>query len=173
MNYKDLPRELLQFTKPIDYQTLLKGKTGHDWVIIPTAAFLTEEGIYWFTSRNIIIQKTLSVFKGVKNNQGPIHMDTRRFALNFVISGHGKMEWVGDIVGTETVSYANNANFVKWVDVNSFNIIDTWSGDLGIVKIDTPHRIVTADEDRYCVSIRVTPGIGAQTFEQAVKEIYG
>ncbi len=173
MNHKDLPRELLQFTKPIDYQTLLKDKSGHDWIIIPTTDFLTKEGIYWFISRNIIIQKTLSLFKGVKNNQGPIHKDTRRFAFNFVLSGHGKMEWVSDIIGTETVSYANNANFVKWIDVNDFNIIDTWCGDLGIVKIETPHRVVTTDVDRYCISIRVVPNLGVQSFEEAVKAIYG
>lgn len=174
MNHKDLPRELLQFTKPIDYQTLLKDKSGHDWIFIPTTDFLTEEGISWFTSRNIIIRKTVSLFKGVRNNQGPMHKDTSRVAFNFVLSGHGKMEWVSDIIGTVTISYANNTKgFLKWADVNDFTINDTWCGDLGIVKIDTPHRLVTTDEDRYCVSIRVVPGMGIQSFEEAVKAVYG
>lgn len=176
MNHKDLPRELLQFTKPIDYQTLLKDKSGHDWINIPTTSFLTKEGISWFISRNIFISRTLTLFKGIKNHHGPIHIDASPVAFNFVISGHGKMEWISDITGTEIIGFSksnNGNNFVKWVDVNDFNIIDTWCGDLGIVKIDTPHRIVTADEDRYCVSIRVDPGIGIQSLEEAVKAVYG
>jgi hypothetical protein len=172
MNYKDLPKELRQFTKSIDYETLLKDKSRHDWCNIPINDFLTNDGLSWFSARSIFIQPTALVFKIIKNHEGIIHLDNEQFAFNFVLSGHGKMQWVDNIIGNEILANHNGAKYGKYTDVTACRIIDTWSGDLGIVRINIPHRVVTTDEERYCVSIRTIQGTGVKTFEEAIEAIY-
>jgi hypothetical protein len=178
MHYKDLPRELLQFTKPIDYETLLKYKFGHDWTYIYVNDFLTEEGLLWFSSRNFFLRKDVQLFKIVKNYVGTFHSDSYsndngiEFAFNFVLSGQGTMQWADDIIGNKVIVKHNNTSYEKYHDAKDFKILDEWSGDLGIVKINAMHRVVNKNQHRYCASIRVIPGLGIQTFDEAVAAIF-
>jgi len=175
--YKNLPRELLQFVKFIDAHNLLKGIYGHNWIIIPTTNFLTSEGIEWFTNKKIFLRNTVKVFKIEKNFKGPVHSDAYgpfdvEYAFNFVISGQGEMQWVDNIQGTQKISNTNNSLYTIYTDVKSLDIIDTWNGDLGIVRVNVPHRVVTTNEERYCVSVRTIIGSYPKTFEDAVNIIY-
>jgi hypothetical protein len=176
MNYKDLPRHLLKFFKPLDLKTLSKNiiTTGHSWRNIHLNDVIDSEGLLWFRERNIFLRETVFLFKATKNIQGPFHIDNghSEFAINLVISGHGKMQWADNIVGNRIDSILNNSKYVKYENVTDFKLTDTWEGDFGIVRILTPHRIVTSDEDRYCISIRSEPKMGINTFDESVTSIF-
>ena len=177
MNHLDLPVELFQFTKPIVLESLPLPKiVTHSWCSIPITDFLTEEGIKWFADRNLALRSTAFVFKIIKNFEGPIHIDSvgsvsAGFAFNFVISGYGSMQWVNNIEGNENVSYNNDSKYIMYNNVKSFDVTDTWTGNAALVRIDVPHRIISFDEERYCVSIRTQLGTNPKTFEDAVHMI--
>lgn len=172
MYYKELPKELLQFTKSIDYESLLKDKTGHDWCTIPITHFLTVEGIQWFTNKKIFLRPKANVFKIVKNYQGPIHAELTsgtEFAINIVINGYGEMQWINNIDATQYDSTVNGSTYTRFNDVRSFNIVEVWTGTAALVKVSAPHRVVSTDVDRYCVNIRTS---SPKTFEEALELIY-
>ena len=176
MNYIPLPKEFAQLTKPIDYVNLLKNKIGHDWIYIPITDFLTDEGINFFASKKFVLNEKITLFKCVRGTVGPIHIDTivnsnNDYAFNFVLSGNGTMEWLSDIKGKCLISNANNGHYLVYKDVESCNVTESWSGDLALVKINLPHRVVAFDTDRYCVSVRTVPGSFPKTFEDAVNMI--
>ena len=174
MYYINLPEYVKNFTKVIPHKDLLKHVNGHDWCQILTKEFLTDDGIDWFLTKGIKLKSTALLFKIPGNFEGPIHSENHaknNFAFNFVIEGKGQMQWIENIQATTKPSTANNTNYTVYTDINSFEIADVWEGDIGLVRIDIPHRVVSYLE-RYCVSIRTVYDSAPKIFDDAVHMIY-
>jgi len=179
INHVQLPEELRKCIKQIDYKSLAPKESGHRWNYILLNDVLTLEGIQWFLSRKIFLRGDVHLFRLPKNSEGAIHIDGVEsnekvvdYAFNFVIEGHGEMQWIDNIVGTEDIYDLEYSNYVAYSNVESYNVIDTWSGDMALVRINVPHRVVTTDTDRYCISLRTLPHMHPTTFDEVVKLIY-
>ena len=168
INYLNLSETLFKFIKPIELEDI-EFTTRHDWVYKRTTDVMTTEGIDWFKQRGIKFYPTSNLFKIAKNCEGPIHDDGIDFAINFIIKGYGTMEWVNDLDATRLITRFHNLDYIVYKDVKSFNVCDTWKGKLALVRVKSPHRIVTTDVDRYCLSIRSE---SPKTFDEAYKLLY-
>ncbi len=174
INYINLPNEIRNFLKEFNYIDLTKNLSNHDWKYIPLDIALTEEGKQWFFDKKIPLQNYALIFKIPKNFEGPIHTDTHvsaktNCAFNFVLSGHGEMQWLTNLKATEYTYKFKGANYNRYKDIESFDILDVWTGDVGLVRINVPHRVVTTDTDRYCLSIRLEKDSSPNTFDELSK----
>lgn len=106
------------------------------------------------------------------NYEGPIHTDNVEYAINFVLAGHGTMEWVSELEATKYVSTVNGVSYERYNDIKKFSVSDIWIGRAGIVRVNTPHRVTTTDSYRYCLSLRTVESMPPKTFDDAVKLIY-
>jgi hypothetical protein len=177
INHVQLPEELKSYIKQIDYESLGPKESGHKWNYISIHDVLTVEGIRWFLSRKIFLRGDVHLFRLPKHSQGAIHIDgydvdSLDYAFNFVVSGYGEMQWIDNIVGQEQVFDLDYSKYVAFNDVTSCNIVDTWDGDMALVRINVPHRIVTSDKDRYCISLRTLSHMQPKTFDEVAKLIY-
>lgn len=177
MYYKNIKEPVSNFLRVVDYKSLFSNvKSNHDFIKYPVVKALTSYGFYWFKERKILLRRNVKVFRIVKEFQGPIHTDFynkkgTEFAFNFVYEGNGEMQWVEDINGE--VLFVNNKDDVYpvYTNVTSCNIIEKWNGSAALVKTDTFHRIVTQNEERYCLSFRTVFGTFPETFEEAAELI--
>lgn len=172
INHIELPNEVWSFIKPVDYTRILSVDEGHDFTTVDLSDFMTNEGIIWFAKRELVLRPKAFLFKISPNYEGPIHTDIVEYAINYVLGGHGVMQWISDLEATKyTVNHAG-VTYERFNNIKKFSVSDTWSGTSSIVRINTPHRIVTTETDRYCLSIRTVSGASPKTFDDAVKLIY-
>jgi hypothetical protein len=174
INYLNLPNKMENFLKKFNYINLTKDISNHNWKYIPVDFALTNKGKQWFVDKKIPLRKYASVFKIPKNFEGPIHTDMHQSektdcAFNFVLSGHGEMQWVKNLKATEYTFNFNGADYNRYKDIESFDISDVWTGNVGLVRINVPHRVVTTDTDRYCLSIRLEKDSSLNTFDELSK----
>jgi len=170
INYLNLPSDLRNFLKEFNYIDLIKNVPDHAWTYISLDLVLTQEGKQWFIDKKITLAKYALVFKLPKNCEGAIHADVLKFekpncAFNFVLSGHGEMQWVANIEATEHSHKHGSTNYIRYTNIVKFDILDTWSGTDGLVRVNVPHRIVTTDADRHCLSLRLEKDSLLNTFE--------
>lgn len=160
INHVDLPTYLKDFVKDIDFKSLSHQGDYHGWVYYAVEDFINERGINWFESRGFDLRGELSLFRIPANFRGDIHSDLNskvknlRYAINIVLSGTGEMQWVSNIQGTKTIFRQEGVSYLGYKDVVDFDVIDTWRGEVGLVRIDPPHRVITWDQERYCLSLR-------------------
>ena len=177
INYVNLPNEIRNFLKEFDYIDLTKDISNHSWKFIPTYSVLSKEGKQWFVDKKIPLKKYASVFKIPKNFEGPIHADMDQStktncALNFVLSGHGEMQWVTNLKATKYTFNYTSGDYHRYKDIESFDILDVWTGNNGLVRINVPHRVITTDTDRYCLSLRLENDSLLNTFDE-LSNIFG
>ncbi len=174
MNYINLPVDIESAIKKVDIDSIIPPKQGHKITRVNTQDFLTNDTLKWFYSRKFFLKPTGFLFRMSENDAGPIHVDSEdEYAFNFILRGLGEMQWVSNIVSESTKVYnVSNAAYLAYEDVKSFDIIDSWTGNVGLVKVNTPHRIVTGDSVRFCFSVRVYNNIHRKTFDEAYKLIY-
>jgi hypothetical protein len=158
--YKPLPEFINNFIiKPTDPFELVKDITGHNWTTYNTNQFLTKEGQDWFKQNQITLVPTSQYFICNENTTGPVHIDHPfTWALNFVFEGQGEMQWVdidADYVFNKN-KVASGETFVykKYTTIRSISINESWSGTSALVRVNVPHRIVTNDTHRICISLR-------------------
>ena len=174
INYLNLPNEMKNFLKEFDYIDLTKNIFDHGWKFMPMDSVLTNEGKQWFVDKKIVLRKNAIIFKIPKNVTGPIHVDSTQpeendCAFNFVLSGHGKMQWITNLEATEITFKYNSGYYKLYENIVKFEILDVWEGNIGLVRINVPHRVVTTDSDRYCISIRLEKGSSPNTFNELSK----
>lgn len=174
INYLNLPVEMKQYLKEFNYINLTKDIVSHNWRYMPVDLVLTKEGKKWFFDKKIPLRKYASVFKIPKNFEGPIHTDMFEYdqtdcAFNFVLSGHGEMQWITNLKATEYTFNVNGSKHNQYKDIESFDISDVWTGNVGLVRIKVPHRVVTSGTDRYCLSIRLEKNSPLNTFDEISK----
>ncbi len=162
------------FLKEFNHTNLIKNIPDHAFTYIPVDLALTQEGKQWFIDNNITLKKNAVVFTIPKNCEGGIHADMTKFekpdcAFNFVLSGYGEMQWITNLEATECVLNFNNASIVRYTDVIKFDISDVWTGNVSLVRINVPHRIVTTDSDRYCLSLRLEKDSSLNSFDELIK----
>jgi len=146
---------------------------GHSPKSVDIKDFVSDEGLLWFANKGIILpQWRATLFKCIRNHTGTIHTDehTREFAINFIIYGHGEMQWVDLDVPPDDFIEDQSSHF-RWSNsrVGNINPLAKWSGTAGkaaLVNINIPHRIVTTTADRICLSLQATK---PTKFEQAAK----
>ena len=177
INYVNLPNEMKNFIKEFNYVNLTKDMINHNWKYIPFDTVITTEGKQWFREKKIPVEKYVLLFKIPKNFEGPIHTDMlplkkSNCAFNFVLSGNGKMQWITNLEATEYIENVNSSVYRRYTNIKQFDILDTWTGDVGLVRINVPHRVVTTNADRYCISIRLVNDISPNTFDE-IKEVLG
>ena len=172
LNHIDLPKELWSYIKTVDYSKMLPDDEGHHWNIFNISDFVTTEGIKWFAQHDLILRPTAFLFRMSPNYEGPIHCDVVDYAINFVLAGHGTMEWISDLEATTYISDVHGVSYERYADIKKYNISDTWTGSAGIVRVNIPHRITTSDTFRYCLSLRTVEKMSPKTFDDAVKLIY-
>lgn len=169
-NYLDLPSYLHNFVKSVDYKPLCHVGEYHGWTYQPLINFINEDGINWFKSVGFDLPETLSLFRIPANYEGDIHTDINartkhiEFAINIVLEGFGEMQWLENIKGKKYIAKQQDVGYISYSDVDSFDTIDRWRGDVGLVRIDHFHRIVSFDQERVCLSIRPT---APKSFNQA------
>lgn len=170
INYLNLPLYIKNFVISNDFKNLCHEGSYHGWTYQPIKDFIIDEGIDWFESLGFVLPDILSLFRIPANHQGHIHNDInsltkyQQYAINIVLDGKGEMQWVDNIKGNKIVARQNNVKYFNYDKVQSFDIVDTWQGDIGLVRIDSWHRILCFDQPRYCISIRP---IEPKTFEEA------
>jgi len=175
INYLNLSSEMKNFIKNFDYINLTKDIVNdHNWKNIPLDVVLTSEGKQWFSDRKISLRDDVLLFKIPKNVEGPIHIDSNRpdCAFNFVLSGHGEMQWIENLEATEYIFKLNGTDYNRYRDIKKFDITDVWTGDIALVKINIPHRVVTTNLDRYCISIRLNKEILPNKFDE-ISKLFG
>lgn len=169
--YYNLPFDIVRLTKPFDHKLLAPRSEKHDWKIIWTNKFLTEEGIKWFSDRGFSLREGAHLHRVPGNTEGPIHTDATHedqihYAFNFVIDGQGIMQWVSDIEGNVNYINHNTKDYDQYFSVKSCKVIESWNGTAALVRINAPHRII-GYSDRYTVSLRFQPP-SPKTFEEAL-----
>jgi hypothetical protein len=168
--YKSLPEFINNFIiKPEDPVSLVKGITGHAWTTYDTNQFLTKQGQDWFKRHQIILTPTTQYFICDANTAGAVHTDQPiTWALNFIFEGHGEMQWVDIdadyIFKRQTVPSGETFVYKKYTTVRNISINESWSGTSALVRVDVPHRIVTNNTHRICLSLR--PKYKFQTFDK-------
>jgi len=189
MNYINLPSYVRDFLITHDnLSELVPVVNGHSGLFYPTTKFITSAGFDWFNQHGIELRPNCLLFRARCNTEGPAHIDGTSLdlesqpiphvcAFNFVLEGHGEMQWV------EVDEYTTNGDFkhnvpgtttraavqiVKQVPGSKITVLDTWTGDTGFVRIETFHRIVTTDVDRVCLSVRACFPL---PFEEAAKQV--
>ena len=179
MNYINLPSYVRDFLITHDnLSELVPVVNDHSGIIYPTTKFITSAGFDWFNKHGIELRPNCVLFKAKCNTEGSAHIDGPMLdlesqpiphicAFNFVLEGHGEMQWV------EVGEYTTNGDFknnkiVKQLPGSKITVLDTWTGDTGFVRIETFHRIVTTDVDRVCLSVRACFPL---PFEEAAKQV--
>jgi hypothetical protein len=168
--YKPLPEFINNFIiKPKDPFSLVNGITGHGWTTYNTEQFITKQGQEWFEKNQITLTPTSQYFICNANTAGSIHTDQPFiWALNFIFEGHGEMQWVdvdGDyIFNKHTVPSGETFVYQKYTTIRNISINESWKGNSALVRVGIPHRIVTTDSRRICISLRPTNGL--QTFDK-------
>jgi len=170
INYLNLPDDMRKFLKEFDHTNLIKNIPDHAWTYLPIDLVITQEGKQWFIDKKITLARYALVFKLPKNCEGAIHADMLKFekpdcAFNFVLSGHGEMQWVTNLEATEHSHSHGSTNYIRYTNVVKFDILDIWTGNNGLVRVNAPHRIVTTDTDRYCLSLRLEKDSPLNTFD--------
>jgi hypothetical protein len=161
LNYKPLPEFINKFIiKPENPFDLVKDIKGHNWTTYNTKNFITEEGQDWFEKNKIVLIDTSQYFICNENTTGPVHLDNPcTVAFNFVFEGTGNMQWItvldGDIsYHTNIVQSGEKFIYKKFANLRSINIDESWDGTSALVRVNVPHRVVTKDGHRICLSIR-------------------
>jgi len=178
-NYKPLPEFINNFIiKPADPFALVKDIKGHNWTTYYTRRFLNEEGWNWFKQNQIVLLPTSQYFICNENTTGPVHLDDPvSCAFNFVFEGQGEMQWVDVLDGdvsyhTNIVKSGEKFVYKKYTAIRSINIQDSWSGQSALVRVNIPHRVVTGNKYRICLSIRPDPRVCQLTFDEICQIIY-
>lgn len=172
LNHIALPNELWSYIKPVDYPRMLPDDEGHNWCVVNLTEFVTTEGIKWFLQRGLVLRSAAYLFRISPNYEGPIHCDAANYAINFVLGGHGTMEWISDIDATTYVANVHGLSYERYKDIKKFSVSDTWTGTAGVVRVNVPHRVTTSDTFRYCLSLRTIERVSPKTFDDVVKLIY-
>jgi hypothetical protein len=167
MFYKNLPEESSEWLLPLDIDKIISSfdfKGCHDWIHLNTKDVLSVKGWTWFLNRKIYPSAICSLFLAYPNKLCPIHIDHKinDVAFNFVLRGYGEMQWL-DVQADEytadiVIPSGASAKYTRFDNVKEISILESWQGDRGMVRIGTPHRIVTSDSPRVCLSFRQAGG---------------
>lgn len=172
MYYKNLPAECIKWIQPLDLNTILTEanfKEKHDWTHLNIDDVLTLEGKSWFLERNIPLERRCTLFQIQANHEGTIHTDhpIADAAFNFVLKGTGEMQWI-KIDADAYTEYKSvkgiELNYQVYKNIRGISALALWTGHAGLVKTNVPHRIVTMNSSRICLSLR-TP----KTFNELSK----
>ena len=161
--YYNLPDRFSSFFKtPNDIQRYLPKKTGHHWGMHSLLDFMNPLGIEWFSDHKIYLKSFVLLFNCTENYAGPVHLDGASYAVNHVLSGRGTMQWFGDEKKKEVTKYklttGESYTFPTYTDDENMELLDSWTGTNGVLKVNVPHRLVTTDSSRSCVSFRFENG---------------
>ena len=115
---------------------------------------LTELGLSRFEQYHNIID----LFRMPPNHIGPIHIDNSYYAFNFIIKGTGVMQWF-DINSLEYKYKSTYGVELFTLKSNDTCIVEETDCNLLWANTTKPHRIVTGNEERICLSIRATQQI--------------
>jgi hypothetical protein len=176
MFYKNLPDESSEWILPLNVDTIISSfnfKGSHDWIHLNTIDVLSISGWNWFFKRNIHLSRRCAFFLAHPNIEGPIHIDHEfnDVAFNFVLRGHGEMQWLNieadkyianpvPVIlpscssSLTVVPSSTTAHYTRFNNIKEISMLDSWRGDRGMVRIGTPHRVVTTDCQRICLSLR-------------------
>lgn len=173
-NYFDLPSKLHSFVKDVDYtKFLLPNLTGHILKPVDLHKFVKPEGLEWFAERGLFIRRA-RLFRASKNCTGGIHIDPvdlyNDYAINIVLAGKGEMQWISDLDIDLDIKKASIPN--STYNVKNFKVIDKWFGTTGLVRVNIPHRIVTKNSVRYCLSLQTLAKESPKPFETAMNLLY-
>lgn len=170
MFYKNFPKESSEWILPLDIDKIMSSfdfKSPHDWIHLNTKDVLSVKGRLWFLEREIYLSSICSLFIAYPNELCPIHIDHKinDAAFNFVLRGSGEMQWLdlGDAEEYTTdlvIPSGASIKFTKFNNVNEVSVLDSWQGDQGMVRVSDPHRIVTSDSLRVCLSLRQVSNAG-------------
>jgi hypothetical protein len=163
MFYKNLPIESSGWILPLDIDKILSDfnlKYSHDWIHLNTVDVLSTAGKLWFLKRNIHLEPTCSLFVAQPNTYSPIHVDHKinDSAFNFILKGYGEMQWIkmdADEYDTDIVIPSGaTVHYTRFKNIRGMSALALWTGHAGLVKTNVPHRVVTMDSLRVCLSIR-------------------
>ena len=164
----ELHQSIFKFVKFIDLDKL-KFENKHTWVSKPIEDVLTYDGIKWFQSKEIHLCPNALIFRIDAGHEGAVHDDGIEYAINFVLKGSGTMEWIDVIEGTKVEEHYKGLNYTSFSNLQNFKVKDSWSGSIALVRVNYPHRVVTTDNERYCLSIRATL---PKTFDEVAEKLY-
>jgi hypothetical protein len=177
MFYKNFPEESSEWILPLDIDKIMSSfdlKSPHDWIHLNTKDVLSDKGQMWFLEKGIHLSSICLFFIAYPNDQGPIHIDHKinDAGFNFVLSGSGSMQWL-DVGNAEeyptdlVLQSGASMKFTGFSDVRKLSILDSWQGDRGMVRVGTPHRIVTFKSRRICLSLRQASG-ASKSFDELI-----
>lgn len=181
--YYPLPNIFSTFVKPFDYQARIE-QHNCSVVFFDTQEVLTDYAQCWFADHGFVLCDQHVFFEKPPNVIGPIHSDGiehdydgygNNYAFNWVVQGHGTMEWI-DIASYRNrnltkVSVPVEVYFHTYQDIQNYEVIDSWSGNMALVNVKQPHRVNTTTEFRYCLSLRTKANCGPVNFEDALASI--
>lgn len=168
--YVDLPEYFRQFVyHKSDISLLIDNTTDHTWSRYPVEDYITEQGIKWFSERNLRLYDVCNIFNAYQFSETSVHIDTiakfqNDFALNFVLFGEGNMQWV-DVDGDRNYYKLNSSVFYGYTNIKYVEVLAEWSGKMALVRVNIPHRIVTKNLRRICLSLRFYKTCSFEQFE--------
>lgn len=164
--HKEFDENFLNYgIKKVDWASLFDPNTPHlhEWINTPIIDIFTDEGLKFFSDRNIKLRDTTRVFRLTPNFACAVHTDSdyHDAAFNFIVQGTSEMQWVsleGAIESTGSYTQSNSVpgSFTLFNEYSQLNIEHTWTGKCALVRIDIPHRVVGGPNIRYAVSVRPT-----------------
>lgn len=170
INLPDYFKNFIYYKDSID--TLIENKIEHTWVRFPIKEFVNNQGLDWFKDRNLKLLDFCNLFNAHEftNTYSNIHVDTmgdhlNEFAVNYILFGNGEMQWT-KVDGSLTIRKINSSYFYGYENIREVEILDKWSGSVGLVKINIPHRIVTTNLRRICLSLRFRKTCSFEDFKK-------
>ena len=166
--YIDLPEYFNKFVKSIDISSI-ENFYGHTWKRFSPNDVLTQDGLNWFNERNLQIHHC-NLFNLHEQTVGDIHVDVignnfAGFALNFILHGEGEMQWT-EIDGELSLQKKHNSYFYGYENIKNITILERWSGNMAIVKVNIPHRVISYDTRRVVLSLRFMQPYTFENFEK-------
>ena len=159
--YFDLPDIFRSFLNiPNDFENQIIDFQNHGYIFKKTTDLFNENCFDYFKERNLELTDETKVFSIPANCIAEPHTDTpTKFAFNFVVRGYGEMQWLNvqgkSIIIDRKVPTGQRSQYRKFIDIEKVEILETWKNDIGLVKVNGIHRIVTFDQRRICISLRL------------------
>lgn len=185
----DLNIDLKKFIKHIDYKKLFSIDSpnivkvlgeNHKIYYIKTDDIITTSGVNYLNKIGIFLREVHCFFELKKNHIGKLHVDNvdktaPDFAINIVLEGDGKMEWVEiESSEREKIYFIDNdttsvVRYVDFSDIQNFKIVSTWNGNTALVNRLIPHRVIGGNLDRYTLSLRTIDALEPKKLVEAAK----
>lgn len=176
-NYFDLAVDLPVFKEGLDVRALIKDTDRYNYQNLENFSDLVTDQFKDFFSQLGLSIFMIELFHLRPYNNTTPHIDISRgdaVKINWVFGGAGStMNWYSELPWSKSKDKLSDAdtNIIVF-DHKHVRLIDRYElQGPTVVQTGIPHNITTAKEDRYCINVSVTEGLGRPTMSRA-REIF-